>query len=77
MLAAYRSVLALHVILGAIALVSFWIALAGRKGSPLHLRTGRTYVLSIGDGIRIRGPCAAGRCCVPTPAPAPRPRAPR
>lgn len=54
MLAAYRSVLALHVALGGVALVAFWIALAARKGSPLHLRAGRTYVGSMA-GSAARG----------------------
>lgn len=53
MLAAYRSVLALHVVLGAIALVAFWIAMAARKGGRLHLRSGRTYVLSMSGGAAL------------------------
>ena len=47
MLVAYHVTLAFHVALGAVALVAFWIAMAVRKGSVLHLRAGRTYVASM------------------------------
>lgn len=33
-----------HIAVGAIALVLFWVPVAARKGSPLHVRAGRIYV---------------------------------
>jgi hypothetical protein len=47
MLAAYHAVLAFHVALGMVALAAFWVAMAVRKGSRLHLRSGRCYVISM------------------------------
>jgi hypothetical protein len=44
---AYRLLLQVHVVLGAIALAAFWAAVAARKGSRLHLRAGRTYVAAM------------------------------
>lgn len=47
MLATYRFILAVHVVFGTIALPSFWVAIAARKGSPLHLRAGKTYLFTM------------------------------
>jgi hypothetical protein len=65
MLAAYRSLLALHVVLGAIALVGFWVALAARKGGRLHLRSGRIYVLSMSGSAALA--VVLGVLCVVDP----------
>ena len=36
-----------HVIVGAAALVLFWIPVLARKGSPLHVRAGRAYSIAM------------------------------
>lgn len=36
-----------HVALGCVALLSFWTAGMARKGSPLHVRAGKTYLVSM------------------------------
>ena len=40
----YRFALALHVLGGTLALLSFWLPLVARKGGALHRRTGWPYV---------------------------------
>jgi hypothetical protein len=32
-----------HILFGAVALILFWVPVAARKGSPLHVRAGRYY----------------------------------
>jgi hypothetical protein len=44
---AYRSLVVAHIAAGSVALLTFWIAAIARKGSPLHLRVGKTYLLSM------------------------------
>ena len=44
---AYQSLLLAHGLCGLVALVTFWIAAFAKKGSPLHLRVGRTYMLAM------------------------------
>lgn len=39
--------LQMHAVVGAIALISFWLAALSRKGSPFHLSAGRIYLLSM------------------------------
>lgn len=36
-----------HIVAGGVALVSFWIPVAARKGGPLHRQWGRMFVLAI------------------------------
>lgn len=43
----YDILLALHGLSGLVALVTYWIAAAAKKGSPLHLRVGKTYMLAM------------------------------
>ena len=43
----YAASLALHVAAGSVALLSFWLAAALRKGSPLHRLAGRAYLLAM------------------------------
>ena len=44
---AYRFLLAVHGVAGAIALLTFWIAAFAKKGSPLHRGVGKTYLISM------------------------------
>lgn len=44
---AYQSLLLVHGLCGLVALITFWIAAFAKKGSPLHLRVGRTYLSSM------------------------------
>lgn len=43
----YQSLLFVHGLCGLVALVAFWIAAFARKGSPLHLRVGKVYMLAM------------------------------
>ncbi len=40
----YRLLVSLHGLIGLVALVTFWLAAFAKKGSPLHLRTGKVYM---------------------------------
>lgn len=40
----YRSIVILHIAAGSIALLTYWIAAAARKGSPLHRGSGKIYL---------------------------------
>lgn len=44
---AYQSLLLVHGLCGLVALIAFWIAAFAKKGSPLHLRVGKTYMLAM------------------------------
>lgn len=44
----YRFALALHILGGTLALLSFWLPLVARKGGPLHRRAGWLYVGAMG-----------------------------
>jgi hypothetical protein len=44
---AYQSLLLVHGLCGLVALIAFWIAAFAKKGSPLHLRVGKLYMLSM------------------------------
>jgi uncharacterized membrane protein len=44
---AYRLTVYLHLAAGTLALVTFWSAALARKGSPLHIAVGRTYLLAM------------------------------
>lgn len=55
----YQVVVAVHGGIGLIALLSYWIAALTRKGSPLHRRAGRWFLLAL-CGIGLTGlPIAA------------------
>ena len=43
----YQVLLLIHGFSGFVALVTFWIAGFAKKGSPLHVRTGKLYLLSM------------------------------
>src|SRR5712691_12275315 len=43
MYAIHQSLLAAHISAGAVALVSFWIPVFARKGSPWHVKAGMLY----------------------------------
>jgi len=51
---AYQMLVAVHVLVGAVALVTFWTAALLRKGTPAHRNTGRVY-LSAMVGIVVTG----------------------
>jgi len=58
---AYQMLVAVHVLVGAVALVTFWTAALLRKGTPAHRNTGRVY-LSAMVGIVVTGaPMAISR----------------
>lgn len=44
MLLIHETLLNLHVVLGALALVLFWVPILARKGGPTHIRYGKMYV---------------------------------
>ena len=44
MLLIHETLLDLHVVLGALALILFWIPIFARKGGPTHVRYGKIYV---------------------------------
>lgn len=43
----YESLLLVHGLCGLIALVAFWIAALAKKGAPLHIKVGKTYLLAM------------------------------
>lgn len=43
----YRLLVSAHGLVGLVALVTFWLAAAAKKGSPLHVRTGKVYMLAM------------------------------
>lgn len=43
----YDILVGVHGLSGLIALVTFWIAAAAKKGAPLHLRAGKVYLLAM------------------------------
>jgi hypothetical protein len=46
-MSAYKLLLSVHGLLGVVALVTFWLAGLSRKGSPLHKRAGKIYLLAM------------------------------
>ena len=55
----YRILVAAHGLVGLVALVTFWLAAFAKKGSPLHLRTGRLYMRAMIGIIVTAVPMAA------------------
>ncbi len=43
----YKIILLAHGLSGMVALITFWIAAFAKKGSPRHLRAGKTYMLAM------------------------------
>lgn len=43
----YRILLSAHGLAGLVALATFWLAAAAKKGSPLHVRVGKTYMIAM------------------------------
>jgi hypothetical protein len=43
----YNSLVFLHAVCGLVALIAFWMAAFAKKGSPLHVRVGKIYLLSM------------------------------
>lgn len=55
----YPSLVAAHVAIGVVALVSFWSAALLRKGSPWHRRAGQAFLLAMSGIIATGLPMAA------------------
>ena len=55
----YSFVVAIHGVVGVLALLAFWTAAAVRKGSPLHRRVGQGYLLAMLGIIATALPLAA------------------
>lgn len=43
----YRLLVTAHGLVGLVALVTFWLAAFAKKGSPLHVRTGKVYMIAM------------------------------
>lgn len=44
---AYKLLLFVHGLSGLVALITFWVAALAKKGSPLHVRAGKTYMIAM------------------------------
>ena len=44
---AYQFLLFVHGLSGLVALITFWVAALAKKGSPLHVRVGKTYMIAM------------------------------
>ena len=44
---AYQLLLFVHGLSGLVALITFWVAALAKKGSPLHVRAGKTYMIAM------------------------------
>ncbi|MEQ1512444.1 MAG: hypothetical protein ABL934_07170 [Lysobacteraceae bacterium] len=44
---AYKFLLFVHGLSGLVALIAFWIAAFAKKGSPLHVRAGKSYMIAM------------------------------
>lgn len=58
---AYKLLVAVHVLVGVVALVTFWTAGLLRKGTPSHRNTGRVYLLAMVGIIVTGAPMAVAR----------------
>ena len=58
---AYKLLVAVHVLVGVVALVTFWTAGLLRKGTPAHRNTGRVYLLAMLGIIVTGAPMAVAR----------------
>lgn len=58
---AYPMLVAVHVLVGAVALVTFWTAGLLRKGTPAHRATGRVYLVAMTGIILTGAPMAVAR----------------
>lgn len=58
---AYKLLVAVHVLMGVVALVTFWTAGLLRKGTPAHRGTGRVYLLAMLGIIVTGAPMAVAR----------------
>lgn len=57
----YSAFVMLHVVAGTLALATFWLAAALRKGSPRHRLVGRVYLLAMASVIASGAPLALQR----------------
>lgn len=58
---AYQMLVAVHVVVGVVALVTFWTAGLLRKGTPAHRNTGRVYLLAMAGIVLTGAPMAIVR----------------
>lgn len=58
---AYSMLVAVHVLVGAVALAAFWTAGLLRKGTPAHRAVGRVYLLAMAGIIVTGAPMAVAR----------------
>ncbi|MBU8977143.1 hypothetical protein JI752_013405 [Lysobacter sp. MMG2] len=58
---AYKLLVAVHVLVGVIALITFWTAGLLRKGTPAHRGAGRVYLLAMVGIILTAAPMAIAR----------------
>jgi hypothetical protein len=51
----FKSLIAVHILFGAVGLLSFWIPVFSRKGSPAHRLWGRIFArcILVAGGIAI------------------------
>ncbi|MFK8015082.1 MAG: hypothetical protein AB8G17_06545 [Gammaproteobacteria bacterium] len=59
MYALHQSALIFHIVCGAVALILFWIPVATRKGSPIHKKVGKWFLLGM-TAIAVSGIFLAG-----------------
>jgi hypothetical protein len=63
----YESARAVHIAIGTVVLASFWTAAAARKGSALHRRGGRIYVIAMTGLLSMTLVMSAGMVMAGTP----------
>jgi hypothetical protein len=56
---AYKFLLLVHGLSGLVALITFWVAAFAKKGSPLHVRVGKTYMIAMLGIVMTAMPMAA------------------
>lgn len=44
---AYQLLLFVHGLSGLVALITFWVTASAKKGSPMHVRVGKTYMIAM------------------------------
>lgn len=57
----YDIIAAIHATIGALALITFWTAAIARKGSPVHRKSGKIYLLAIAAVLLTGAPLAISR----------------
>jgi len=65
---AYKLMLFVHGLSGLVALITFWVAALAKKGSPLHVRIGKTYMIAMLGIIVTALPMRSSSACAEVPA---------